>query len=163
MLEIISPKNVTKYNDFKELEANKLVKRLMHESEKSNGINPHKLLALNTMNVICHVSFRKNFDSVDDPEYNAILYMVQKSLYYLGPSSDIPKNFPFWRYIHKYFGVEKKMTDFIKNVQDPLMEKLFKEARINTDAPNIIRSLERDYSYLDNDQKVVILRKVYIL
>ncbi|KAI8880335.1 cytochrome P450 [Backusella circina FSU 941] len=160
LLEILSPKNVTKYNDFIELEACKLVERLMHESEKSNGVDPHKLLALNALNVICHVSFGKNYESVDDPEYNKILYMIEQGLHYAGSSSDIPKFFPFLSFLHKYLGVEKKMTDFIKNIRDPLMEKLIKEARFNNDAPNIIRSIEEDYSFLDHDQKTVMLNDV---
>jgi hypothetical protein len=160
VLEIISPKNVSKYNDFIELEAQKLVKRLVHESETSNGVDPHKLLALNALNVICHVSFGKNYESVDDPEYNDILYMIEQGLHYVGASSDIPKFFPFLSFIHKYFGVEKEMADFIKNVRNPLMERLIKEARFNNDTPNIIRSIEKDYSHLDYDQKTVMLSKV---
>jgi hypothetical protein len=109
------------------------------------------------MNIVCHVSVGKKYDSLDDPEYKEILYMVEKSLYYAGITFDFPNYFPSLSLFHRMFGIEKKMKDFIQFHRDPLMLKLINVAKVMTDHPNVIRSMEEDHGVLDDEQKVVVL------
>jgi hypothetical protein len=156
---ILSPKNVSLYNDFIESEASALVEHLVDETQREGSVDPRKNIVLNTMNVICHVSVGKKFESTEDPIYKQIMFMVEQGLYFTGFAFDLPNFFPFLSIFYKNFGIEKQMSDFIDNVRDPLMTKLIREAKINKDAPNIIRSIEEEFGLDDEEQNMILLSK----
>jgi hypothetical protein len=58
--------------------------------------------------------------------------------------------------------LEDSLKGYIDNIRDPLIKKMIKEAQVK-DGPNVMKALSDKQFDFDEDDKVVIMSKNYII
>ncbi|KAI7873086.1 cytochrome P450 [Mucor mucedo] len=91
---IMGPKQIFKYMDSIEREANDLVNRCIDHTEKNGGTHPTQFFALNSINVMVSALFGKRFNSVQDPEFIQLSSVVEESIKFSGLESDLANFLP---------------------------------------------------------------------
>ncbi|KAG2214325.1 hypothetical protein INT47_000881 [Mucor saturninus] len=148
---IMGPKQIFKYIDSIEREANDLVNRCIDHTEKNGGTHPTQFFALNSINVMVSALFGKRFDSVQDPEFIQLSSLVEESIKFSGLESDLANFLPIFSVYNYLTGKEAKMKHHVNQRRNPLYQKLIKEAAAR-EGPNAVKSLlESDFDLLEED------------
>ncbi|KAI8883842.1 cytochrome P450 [Backusella circina FSU 941] len=156
VLAVLAPKNVEKYIPAIENESDSLVNRLLKATQEQGGVEAYQFLELNSTNIITSVLVGVRYTSEQDPDFVEGTTLGKIGARLVGIDMDLPLFLPILKPFTYFFGIEKKMGNFIKNMQRPFMQKLVKKA-VMTDGPNMIKEFQKEgYSFTDV-QKVVII------
>ncbi|KAI8877874.1 cytochrome P450 [Backusella circina FSU 941] len=156
VLNVLAPKAVEKYLDLIEHGSSDLVDRLIQATKADGSVNPSKNLELYSLSIISKVTLGKKFESVEDPDFKKISYIVEEGIKMAGPDYDMPNFLPIFGPVNYYFGVEKKMRDFVKNERDVYFRKYIEESRKNK-VENMITALLYDDEIFDEEEVLVII------
>jgi hypothetical protein len=144
-----------------EEQADYMINTLLDSSKKSGPIFPAKNLHLYSLNIICQVLFSKKFTSVDDPEFLDISDLVDTIVKLGGPDRNLPTFFPILKIFKFLSKTENQLIDIVKNRRDPTLLELRRHA-LQSDAPNIVKSLEEDGAPFNIEDILVILSDIIV-
>lgn len=133
-----------------------LAKRLLDATQKLGCVDPKKDLELSSMNVIFNAIFGRSFSSIEDPEFQKLSEIAERSIKYAALDEDLPSFLPIFSVFHFLSGKSKLWNDFITKERDPAYTRLIEEA-YTKDGPNVVKSL--DGYNMDLNEKIVLMCK----
>ncbi|KAI8890613.1 cytochrome P450 [Backusella circina FSU 941] len=156
-----SPKKVDQFTYLIEEQATYMIDTLLESSKKNGPIFPAKNLHLFSLNIICQIAFSKKFKSVDDPEFLDISDLVETMIKLGGPDRNLPAFFPALKIFKFLSKSENQLVDLVRNRRDPTLLELRRHA-LQSDTPNIVKSLEEDGTPFNIEDILVILSDLIV-
>jgi cytochrome P450 len=151
----LAPKAVEGYADLIEQGSSDLADRLIQATKEHGSVNPVKNFEFYSLSIIASVTLGKKFNSVDDPEFRKAADIMERSVKLLGPEYDIPSFLPIFGPLYSLLGIDKILSDFVKE-RDDEFNKYIDESR-EKKFDSIIQALLSDDEHFDDEEIVVII------
>ncbi|KAL0089929.1 cytochrome P450 [Phycomyces blakesleeanus] len=157
-MALLSPKSVDPIGQDMIEEADKLTKALIEGTAKHGCMSPSEDLYLVSYNVIMTVCFGLRAESVEDPDFKAMIDYIHQHGMYSGLSGDVGSFLPILSLAAYISGIKKKQIDFVKVTRDQMFSRLM-EKGINGEKDCFAKSLYegKDKYGLDHQDILVLL------
>lgn len=131
-----------KFSGLIEYEIDCLMDRLKQVAKEGVAINPFRELQLTALNIVLTVLVGTRYDHIDNPLVSELNELIDQGMVYAGAAGDLRSLVPSLAWIGTLFGLDKKMTHFIKQRCDPFYGKLIQGA-LEQDADSLAKSLNK--------------------
>ncbi|KAI7866128.1 cytochrome P450 [Spinellus fusiger] len=125
---IMAPKAVDQMGDAMQFETSHLIDQLIKNGSTNEGVDPFNNIALQSLNVILRICLGTRMDSIEDPNFQNIVDIVQLTLLYGGVDENIDAYIPALSFISYLKGTSNRNRDFIDNLRNPVLERMIKQA-----------------------------------
>lgn len=162
ILNILSPKSVAEFDTVLQREADNCIKHLLEQTDLHGSVNPLMFMRCSSINVILAAGYGlKGVSSPDDPRFKEIIEVVELGLHYTSVVGDFSSYFPILSFLDVIFKKEQRMRDFLRDLSDPLFNKLLKQAR-ESEQDSLVKKLDliKDEYDIDERNLRVIMSKV---
>lgn len=139
-LDVLAPKNVDRFSDILDYEADSIIETLLEDSAANAGLYPVKYFQAAAMNVVLTTILGKRATSMKDPLFLEVVTAVDKGMKFAGVANDVSSFLPILSIMDFLVRKERNMRNFIKNERDPLYKRLIKEA-LESDKDCLLKSL----------------------
>lgn len=116
--------------------------RLKKVAKEGVAINPFRELQLTGLNIILTVLVGTRYDHINNPFASELNKLIDQGMVYSGATGDLASLVPSLAWIGTLFGLDKKMTHFIKQRCDPFYDKLIQDA-LERDVDSLAKSLNK--------------------
>ncbi|KAI8985318.1 cytochrome P450 [Pilobolus umbonatus] len=155
MTEVISVKNLDKYKDFMDEQADKLLAGLLDFSNKQGFLNPRLLFEFYSFSIIVMIGFGKRYSSIGDKDFLDLANLVLTAEENIGIKGNLSNYIPILAILDHLVGKKKKIDNLIYNKQEPLMRTLLKEA-LECSESNMVKSIKESGTEMDEDNTIVL-------
>ncbi|CAO3700530.1 hypothetical protein CU097_006965 [Rhizopus azygosporus] len=139
---LLAPASVDKFSGLIEYEFGCLMDRLKKVAKEGVAINPFRELQLTGLNIILTVLVGTRYDHINNPFASELNKLIDQGMVYSGATGDLASLVPSLAWIGTLFGLDKKMTHFIKQRCDPFYDKLIQDA-LERDVDSLAKSLNK--------------------
>ncbi|KAI9268206.1 cytochrome P450 [Phascolomyces articulosus] len=143
--EILAPKNIDSICSTIEQEATRFCNLLCNWTREhpNTGIDIVKDSRLVSLNIIMQTCFGRTIESPEDPLFNAIIDLIDTTMKWGGPESNVLGFLPLFRKMIDFFNQsEKKMADFIEQKRNPIINQLIQES-LEADTPCFVKEMDK--------------------
>ncbi|KAI7867226.1 cytochrome P450 [Spinellus fusiger] len=124
----LAPKAVDQMGDMLQFETNYFIDQLIKNGSTNEGVDPFNNIAFRSLNVILRICLGTRMDSIEDPDFQNILDIMQLSMTYSGVDENIESYIPALSFISYIQNKDKRNHDFINNFRNPYIRKMIEKA-----------------------------------
>lgn len=156
----MAPKNVDRFSDILEREADYIVKYLIAATIANGHVDTVKPLQSASMNVVLTTCLGMRAESVLDPLFKEVVAVTDEGMKLAGAAEDMSSFLPILSVLDILFRKERRMRNFAENKRNPLYRRLIREA-LASDKDCLLKSLYelKDQYNLDDDDIMVTISK----
>ncbi|KAI7866026.1 cytochrome P450, partial [Spinellus fusiger] len=153
----LAPKIVNESEDLILFQSNSLVKRLIDGTLLNGKVNPFNDLSFSAVNLILTFFFGTCIESIDDPLFERIVYMVNKGVEMVGLLEDIESYLPIFSFAGYFIKKDKARSQWVNEIRNPTIQSLLDKAIKGDVDCTLKRAYEADNrTRFDNEDLIVI-------
>ncbi|KAI7867257.1 cytochrome P450 [Spinellus fusiger] len=156
----LAPKAVDQMGDMLHLETSYLIDKLIKNGSNNEGVDPFNNIALQSLNVILRICLGTRIDSIEDPDFQNIVNIMQLSLKYLSVDENIDTYVPALSFISYIQNKDKRNHDFINNFRNPHIRKMIEKAIERDEDCMVKRMKESKKNMYDEDDMLVLVSEM---